>query len=194
MDETQRETTVRPSGHRGYKLFLALFPEPDVAQQLGGRASELRLLHGLRSACLAPSRLHITLHTLGDFRTEVPQEIVDAALAAAATVDWPPVPITFDQVMSFMPNQGFVLRCDVHSSTAVLRLRQVLALALRHVGLRGARSDTPHMTLLYDPRLVARQPIAPLRWTATRFALVLSHIGLSHHQWLAQWPLVPRAR
>jgi 2'-5' RNA ligase len=43
--------------------------------------------------------------------------------------------------------------------------------------------------MLYDRKLVAEHPIQPIRWTATRFALILSHAGLGHHQWIKEWNL-----
>ena len=52
----------------------------------------------------------------------------------------------------------------------------------------------PHMTLVYQPeQTFAQQTIEPLRWTATRFALVLSQRGLGHHQWIGEWTLTGKA-
>lgn len=174
----------------GYKLFLALFPSEAETPALDHTIQELCVCHGLAGACVAPGRRHITLHTLGDFSQPVPHLITDAAQAAAATVDWPSVPIVFNHAMSFMPSQAFVLGCDSGSRVAVQRLRQVLNLALRRVGLRGMASGTPHMTLLYGARpVITKHAIEPIRWTASDFALVLSHQGMTYHQWLGRWPL-----
>jgi RNA 2',3'-cyclic 3'-phosphodiesterase len=176
----------------GYKLFLALFPpSKGTAQQgLDHSVQALCASHGLAGAGVAPSRRHITLHTLGDFKQPVPQLVLDAAQAAAAAVDWPSVPIVFNHAMSFMPSQAFVLGCDNASQVAVQRLRQVLTLALHRVGLRGLASGTPHMTLLYGARpVITRHAIEPICWTATDFALVLSHQGMTYHQWLGRWTL-----
>lgn len=43
-------------------------------------------------------------------------------------------------------------------------------------------SRTPHMTLLYDSQAIAEVRIEPICWKATRFALILSLVGLGHHQ------------
>jgi hypothetical protein len=43
------------------------------------------------------------------------------------------------------------------------------------------------MTLLYDKRQVAVQTIQPVRWAANRFVLILSHVGLTHHQRSGTW-------
>jgi 2'-5' RNA ligase len=170
-----------------YTLFLALFPRPEDAQQIAQAAAALRGQHGLASACLPPERLHITLHGIASFRELIPQTHIDAARAAAARVSCPPLPITFDHAMSFPASEAFVLCCNASSAAGIARLRQLLALELRRFGLRIKPSGTPHMTMLYDPGLVAKHSIAPIHWTATRYALILSHVKITHHQWIGEW-------
>lgn len=46
------------------------------------------------------------------------------------------------------------------------------------------------MTMIYNcGKVVDKQPIAPLAWVMRRFALVLSHIGNAHHEYLGEWTL-----
>lgn len=184
---------LRPSRGEAqdYTLFLAVFPWPDDAQRLAEAANALRRQHGLTGQCLLSERLHITLHALANFRQRIPQEIVDAVRAAAARVSCAPLPIACNQAMSFSSGQAkpFVLRCDAGSDAGIARLRQLLALELRRVGLRPRASATPHMTMLYDAQLIPEHAIPPICWTAGRFALVLSHVGRTHHQWLGEWAL-----
>ena len=168
---------AKRGGPLAYKLFLALFPAPGEAQHIARYADELCLRYGMVGPRLATGRLHITLHGLGDFRDAVPRAVVDAAIAAAATITCPPLHIVFDHALSFTRNDGFVLGCDAGSSAAIARLQQTLALALRRVGLRPAPSRSPHMTLLYDPRHIAECSIGSIQWTASEFALILSHVG-----------------
>jgi RNA 2',3'-cyclic 3'-phosphodiesterase len=175
-----------------YKLFFGVFLPPNQAQCLANDAGALCLQHGLIGERLAAERLHITLHVLDDLRDTVPLTMVNAARVAAASVDCAPLRITFDQALSFQPNNAFVLRCDARSDAAIARLRQTLTLALRRVGLHTAPSRTPHMTLLYGQRRIPAQHIQPLEWTAHEFALVLSHTRRTHHQWIDRWPLVDR--
>lgn len=176
-----------------YKLFFALFLPPAQAQRLANSASALCLQHGLIGEPIAVDRLHVTLHVVDDLHDIIPLAMVDAARAAAATVDCPPLHIAFDQVLSFQPNQAFVLRSDARSDAAIARLRHTLTLALRRVGLRTAPSRTPHMTLLYAERSIPAQYIVPLRWTALEFALVLSHTRRNHYQWIDRWHLADRS-
>jgi len=172
-----------------YTLFLAIFPEFTDARQFTGLASELRGQYRLLGKLLLQDRLHITLLKVDGFVDEIPREKIDAAVAAASRVDCAPFEITFDRAMSFKESNAFVLRCDGKSDEAIARLRQPLAKALRQFGHRPQSSSTPHMTMLYDPQLVAEHPIQPISWTATRFALILSHVGLGHHQWIKEWNL-----
>ncbi|MDP3820179.1 MAG: hypothetical protein Q8R33_01775 [Burkholderiales bacterium] len=45
------------------------------------------------------------------------------------------------------------------------------------------------MTMLYDRHHITQHVTEPICWTATRFALILSHVGIGHHQRIAQWAL-----
>ena len=175
---------------KSYTLFFAIIPEPHSAQRIEQVAVELRQQHGLKGECLETDRLHLTLHTVEQFEAFVSQQVVDAALAAAARVRCAPFSIAFDHARSFPSSDAFVLRSDESSDSAIKHLRQLLTLELRRFELRPKATETPHMTMLYDKHKVAEHPIEPLHWTATRFALILSHVGAGHHQRIAEWPLV----
>jgi len=179
-----------------YSLFLAIVPQSVDAQRLGPLATALRRQHDLGGKQLQPEHLHITLHEFKDFDRTFAQEVVDAAVAAAASVVCPPLPIVFDRACSFnnlrSEKSAFVLRCDAPSDLRVAKLRQALSVVLRGAGLDPKPSSTPHMTMLYDQRIIPEHPIEPIRWTATRFALILSHVGVGHHQWIGCWDLVDR--
>jgi 2'-5' RNA ligase len=47
----------------------------------------------------------------------------------------------------------------------------------------------PHMTLLYDRRMVAEQAVDPVRLAVSDFTLVHSLVGQSRYIELARWPL-----
>lgn len=177
---------------RDYLLFLAIFPEPADAQRLAQVGRALLRQHGLSDAALQAGRLHISLQSIAAFDGPIPQAVLDASVVAAARVGAASLPVVFDRVLSFSRSNAFVMRCDGAGDAAIARLRQLLALELRRVGLRARPSGTPHMTLHYNAASIPEQAIAPLRWTATRFALILSHRGLTHHQWIAEWRLPER--
>lgn len=184
----------RPGQLRGYELFMAIFPQTEDARRIGQLAEALRTQHGLRGPCLQARHLHVSLHAIAGYRQDVHARDIDAARAAAASVVCPALPLVFDRAGSFKHlsrpgNNAFVLRCDGPSDAGVAGLRQALGLALQRAGLNPKPSNTPHTTMLYDAQLVPEHAIAPICWTATRFALILSHRGLGHHEWLGQWPL-----
>lgn len=173
----------------GYGLWMALFPGPEDTRRIANAGAALRAQHGLDEALLPPDRLHVTLLALAGGINPPPQVVVDATVAAAALVACAPLTVDFDRALTFAPSNAFVLRCTAHSDEAIARLRNMLAWTLRRRHLRPTLSATPHMTLLYGSRHVDETPIAPICWTATRFALILSHVGTGHHEWIGQWDL-----
>jgi 2'-5' RNA ligase len=178
---------------KGYTLLLAILPLEDTARQLDQLAIRLVQQHGLASSQrVSSSRLHVTLHEVASFSVDegVSRDVVDAAIVAGDRVASTPLSLIFDRAMSFRGSDAFVLRCDAQSDAAVARLRQALAVELRRVGLRPKPSSTPHMTMLYDRKThVSEHPIEPTQWVATRFVLIVSHVGVTHHQWVREWPL-----
>jgi 2'-5' RNA ligase len=181
------ETIDDPSGRlRGYTLFYAIVPEGEDALRIVQATENLRSVHGLHGKCLDADRMHITLVAVTHFLHTLRQATVDAAMAAGARVSCPPLPIILDRALSFgsdgasRKKRPFVLRCDARGDQAVAKLRKTLETACKRSGLDPHASATPHMTTLYDSRVIPEQPIEPLRWTASRFALIVSHVGLGH--------------
>jgi len=64
-----------------------------------------------------------------------------------------------------------------------------LAMARAGLGKLADKSFTPHVTMLYDKRLVAEQAISPITWTVRGFTLIHSLLGRSEHVPLARWTL-----
>jgi len=174
----------------GYSLFFAVFPQSEDAARLAEASLDIIRPHGLGKP-MAAHRLHVTLLELGSFEHMVPQALVDAAVAGAAAMSSAPFDLVFDRAMSFgKDDRAFVLRCDPDSDAAVGRLRRTLHVQLKQRALQPKPSSTPHMTIAYGLPGIAEHAIEPLRWTATAFTLILSHVGLKHHQQLGRWPLV----
>jgi RNA 2',3'-cyclic 3'-phosphodiesterase len=147
----------------------------------------------LRGKPLASDRFHITLHHLGD-HIGLPQAIVAAAREAAANVALPQFDVTFDQAGGFARGAGskpFVLQGG-DGVVALAVFQRALGLAMMKAGLKRwtEASFTPHVTLLYDDRNVARHPIEPIGWTVKEFVLVQSLLGQTRHIPLARWPLL----
>ena len=174
------------------RLFIGIFPPAPVSARISCSAEELRLRHGLTGKPLAPERFHVTLFHLGDY-VGLPEGLTRSAVEAAASVTAAPFEVGFDFVESFStktPKLPLVLR----SSTAIERLMDFqaqLGHALRKVGLGRyvGPQFTPHVTLLYDAKSVAREPVEPVTWTVNEFVLVHSLLGRSRHVHFGRWSL-----
>lgn len=173
-------------------LFLALVPPAATADRISDLIQQLRYSHGLRGEALSPCRLHVTMHYLGAYNG-LPQKFVETVCAAVPAVSMPPFEISFNRALSF-PNKKktrpFVLRAG-RDIVALPMLHRAVGEAMRRAGLGrwATRHFTPHMTLLYDRRLVDEQPIEAFGWTVTDFVLVHSLLRRRKHIHLARWPL-----
>jgi 2'-5' RNA ligase len=147
----------------------------------------LRHAQGLTGTPVSLDRLHVTLAIVGNFMTSVPDYVVDNAIVAARRIVLPPVPVIFERVLTFPQSRALVLRSTHDTDARIAPLRQWLTWELRKVGLHPEQRSTPHMTILYHSTAISVQAIKPISWTATRFALILSHIGRHHHEWMGEW-------
>ncbi len=176
------------------RLFFAIYPDPAIAQErIAPLATALRTAQRLHGKILRTERFHVTLHHLGDF-AELPQQLVQAACAAAASLTWPCFDVAFDRAESFdnkrNRNNPFVLQGGEQGTAEVIAFQRALGEALRSRGLKPDGRFTPHLTLLYDDKVVPAQPVEPpVRWTAQEVVLVHSLIGQSIHIPLGRWPL-----
>ncbi len=173
------------------RLFFAIFPDPATAATIAQRADALRGAHQLTGRPLAPERFHITLHHLGD-HAGVRRDIVAMAGEAAESMTTPSFEVAFDRAASFHNggNNPFVLQGG-DGLEALKAFQRDLGLAMARAGLGKLvdRSFTPHVTMLYDRRLVAEQALSPIRWTVDGFTLVHSLLGRTEHIPLARWAL-----
>lgn len=173
------------------RLFFALLPDAATAALLVQRGAELAARYRLSGRLLESSRLHVTLHHVGDF-AGLPADVVARACAGASAVHGPLLEVELDRFMSFARrarHRPFVLL--VKSPHARLTcLVEGLRAALQQQGF-PLRSDafTPHLTLCHDKLLIPCTPMAPVSWTAREFALIHSLLGRTRHIPLARWPL-----
>lgn len=172
-------------------LFLAIVPPAASIPVIVERTQQCRNDHGLRGKALSPACLHVSLHSLGK-HNGLPPRLVDAASAAATAVFMPPFEISFDRALSFQNRKAkrpFVLRAGGEMLALVL-FHRALGEAMTKAGLGSwTRHFTPHMTLLYDQRIVEEYEIETLGWTVTDFVLVHSLVGQGRHIHLARWSL-----
>lgn len=174
-----------------YDLYLAIAPKMEDARRIDSAAMQVCRQYGLVKRRQAADRLHVTLLAIESFGSDfVPRAPIDAVIHAAscAAPRWS-IPVSFDRVSASSRSGAFVFCPDEPAAQRIAALRNSLAMALRKTGLKPEASQ-PHMTMLYDCALDAAQPIEPIQWTASRFVLLLSHVGLAHHQWIREWPLL----
>ena len=182
-------------GAKTDRLFYAIYPDADTAALLAKRAQDLRDEWGLTGAPLATARFHITLHHLGDF-AELPQDLIVKAVEAAESLVAAPFDVVFDRAVSFGTRPGanspFVLRGG-DGLAGLVAFQGALGIAMmktgRRLGERVETNFTPHVTLLYDGRLIAERAVAPIGWTAREFVLVRSLLGKTRHIVIGRWPL-----
>lgn len=177
------------SGREPYSLFFSLFPIPEDAVKFAEIANSLIRAQGLTAKALMPHRLHVTCHDLGNF-TELPQDLVDAALRAGDSLVFDAFDVMFDRALSY-PSAGTYVLSGRDGTRQLTAFREELGEAMRGQGLRASRSFTPHMTLAYDRHVVAEHAIDPVRWRALEFVLIRSHVGKGIYDVLGRWPLRP---
>ena len=175
------------------RLFFALLPDAAAREAIAQLAMALPVQHALKAQPIDAQRLHVTLHYLGEY-AGLPQEVLDRATAAAERVRTAPFEVVFDHAASFDTRNNrrpHVLRCG-EDFAALASFRRALgeALVRQRWKLDAAADFIPHVTLLYDTQAVARQPVEPVRWIASDFALVRSLVGHGRHEVIGRWRLV----
>jgi 2'-5' RNA ligase len=173
-------------------LFFAIRVAPEAVSRIAHVRDDLRHTHGLRGVAISPQRLHVSL--LGVCECQgLPDELIEAACQAAASVSIPPFEVVFDRAMSFSNRRTTrpLVLLTGGGEAALAGLRNCLCEAMRTAGFgnRASSHFLPHMTLLYDRRMVAERAIEPVYLTVRDFALVHSLVPQSRHIELARWPL-----
>lgn len=190
-EPARRERTTprqRPEGPNN--IFFALVPGPDRLDAILEVQSRLRDVEALTGKPIDAARLHVTLHDLGG-HAEPSVAFLDAARRAADSIAMSSFEIAFDRALSFPRKLGkppFVLG-NRGELAALASFRHELGLAIAAAGLWRHEVTTPHMTLLYDTRTVAEQPIERISWLVTEFVLVQSLGGKGVHERLGTWSL-----
>lgn len=170
-------------------LFLALLLDSALHRVTARRIASTCLKYGFTRKPISTPRLHISLVGLGVYSEPLATEIS----RIAATVRFPPLDITLDNALSYRNRDPhpFVLTSEDGLET-VRAFYQVLNARLSAEGFVSRKSSfNPHMTLLWDSKLVPKHDLRhPLKWTAREFVLVRSYQGQSRYDIIGRWPLV----
>jgi len=149
------------------RLFIALWPPPEVREAIATTAQTIVWPAGARR--IAPSKLHLTLHFLGDV-----DDGTVPALRAALAVRAACFELRLDRLQAW-PG-GLLVLCPGGIPAALVQLHADLAQRLSALGLRvEARAFRPHVTLArHAPAVCAQHDLAPVQWPVCGHALVCS--------------------
>lgn len=173
------------------RLFFAALPDPATASRIAAIGARLRAELQVRANPLHASRVHVTLHHLGDFAA-LPEPIVARACAAATRIVVPPFDVTFDWISSFGGRHGNhpLVLLGSAGLRELIDLQRELGDGLRGAGLRVSRARfTPHVTLLYGDGRFGPRAVEPVVWTVREFVLIDSWLGKTRHDVKGRWPL-----
>ncbi len=173
--------------------FLALLPAGDAGPRIESLQRRMRSEHHLMGQLLPPERIYASVYAIGD-HAGPPQALADKVAAVAESMDFPPIELSFDRVLSFAgpsTSRPVVLRPG-QDPKIVRDFHSMLATAMRKAGI-GAGPDphyVPYLALLQDDRVVEEKSIEPVRWTAEEFVLMHRAPGQSRSMILGRWPLL----
>ena len=168
-------------------MFLAVLPDVATAMRIHRLAIVLKRAHRFTGKLIQPERLHVSLFFLGGLH----EDVSCAALEAIGIIRMPAFKVCFDLTASFGGRPGgrpFVL-WGSDGLSEIKSFRRELAIELMRGGLSRQASTKfePHITLMYDGRIVQEYPLAePIAWTVSEIVLIRSKDG---HTRLATWRL-----
>ncbi len=140
---------VRDRSNVGQRLFFALWPAPEIQQQLHGIGRVALGRHPGR--LVAPESVHLTLVFLGT----VPADRIPQVEETASTITWQALELSFDRIGWFRRARVMWVGCS-HTPDSLIayvdRLRAGLSAADLSVDTRPFK---PHVTLV---RKVRRPP------------------------------------
>lgn len=158
---------VRQGRVNPMRLFIALWPPPEVREAIATAAQVIAWPAGARP--IAQSKLHLTLHFLGDVDDSTVPALRDALAVRAACFE-----LRLDRLQAW-PG-GWLVLCPGGVPAALVQLHADLAQRLSALGLRvEARAFKPHVTLArHAPAGCAQHDLTPVQWPVRGHALVCS--------------------
>lgn len=176
----------------GEGLFFTLLPTVETCRRVERLRDRIIREYHLTGKPRPANHLHVSLGHV-DHHMRLRTKFVHAARRAGCAVSMRPFDVTFHSIMSFgsaVAADGrprpLVLLCG---GEALFEFHKILGAAMKRNGLRVVEHFAPHMTLLYDVRSVLLQPIEPIRFVVSEFALVHSEVGRTRYNVVDRWPL-----
>lgn len=179
---------------RPERLFFGLFPDSETANRISRLEHQLHHENHLAGRWLKLERLHVSLHSIGDY-TRLRSKFVYAARRAANAVSMRPFEVSFRFAKSFDDRRSMIggaVNCPLvllGEGDALFGFHAILGAAMARNGLRAVEHFVPHMTLYYGSELVPVQATEPVRYLVKEFYLIHSERGLTRYNFLGRWPL-----
>jgi RNA 2',3'-cyclic 3'-phosphodiesterase len=164
------------------RLFFALWPDADLAQQFANAAAQLALIN--RTRLVSPKNYHVTLAFIGEVapsRLAVLQRIGRSQQASCCA-------IAFDR-LEFWRKPQVVVAAAAEHPPALLNLSARLHEALELAPPRLRAHATLARKVTQAPVL---QAMSPLVWRATTFSLICSETSGAESAYTVvdTWPLL----
>ncbi|MDP1654099.1 MAG: RNA 2',3'-cyclic phosphodiesterase [Rhodocyclaceae bacterium] len=169
------------------RVFFALWPDDEVAQQLDEAGRKARESLGGRS--MRRETLHLTLAFIGGI---APERLV-ALQAIAGTIRLPPFSLLFDRLQC-IPRKKIAWASTSVQSPGLMELAAILHAQLKAAGFRTeARPFATHVTLLRNAvcETYPRDESLHIEWPVRDFVLVESELrpeGARYHV-IQRWQL-----
>jgi 2'-5' RNA ligase len=175
------------------RFFFAIQPDAHAIERSCEIAGRLCVDHRLSGIPFRPWRLHLSLERFKDC-VGVPADILRQANAIASMIRVPEFRIRLNRVTTLgfpgKPKRPIVLAAteEIPELTSLMRM-----LVTRIRGISTAPVFTPHMTLLYDKRIIDDIAVEAVTWTAREFVLIHNVLGTGQrYEILGRWPLLRR--
>lgn len=171
-------------------LFFAIRVPCAVAPAIGDIRSRLMSEAEMKGTLISDHCLHISIHALGMYEG-LPEGIKTQALEAAAALHMQAFDVEFGRALSFANprnNHPLVLRAT-DGLGSLYDFHHALGEEIRKAGLGRTvvKSFTPHVIMLYSPRVLAERAVEPVGWKAKSFTLIHSPYGASTHNPVEEW-------
>lgn len=185
--------SLSPPPDQRVKVFFALLPDKIATARARRIIARHMADRRMDARPLATDRLHLTLLQVCDFIGPIPDEILRAATAAAASLRTKPFEVSLDRTASFArrtANRPYVL-LGGDGVTDLMHFYCDLGGAMWRAGfsISGGRPFRPHVTLAYTFAHHSEIAVEPVSWVARDFVLIESWQGQTHYRLLGRWPL-----
>lgn len=171
-------------------VYLMIYPSADQVSEMRDIASHVSRSHGLTE--VTPQNiLHMTLGPLGPLDKVMRwgfSSWLDACEAAASQTI--PFEIEMDRIVS-SGSHMLLMKKGGNEALRGFRQRLLVEMMKQRCKFDSRYAFQPHVTVLHHGGKISCELEHPVRWQADGFRMVLSIVGESRHETIAQWNFDP---